>query len=194
MVSLYAFVMKGYKAVHTNAGWGGKLPWVVRNFGERANIDRWLHTLYGNNFEPDDIEKNLPGFIEKEMQFPILPAVRKNWPHHVIEWQERGQRTVFVRYEQMLVNAEGCFTEVMSTYQSDKEVDVTLVKDAIAYYSFARQAGRERGEENRQSFMRKGIKGDWKNYFSTEARQVFDHYAGDLLVELGYEPDKSWTK
>ena len=41
--------------------------------------------------------------------------------------------------------------------------------------------------------MRKGIVGDWKNYFNKEAREIFNHYAGDQLIKLGYEKDRSWV-
>jgi hypothetical protein len=53
-------------------------------------------------------------------------------------------------------------------------------------------AGRKRGEEDQFSFLRKGIVGDWRNHFSAEAAVVFDAHAGSALIELGYEPDRSW--
>ena len=61
-------------------------------------------------------------------------------------------------------------------------------------FSFERQAGRKPGEENKNSFLRKGLVGDWKNHFNTEAREIFEHYAGTCLVQLGYEQDHSWIK
>ena len=39
-----------------------------------------------------------------------------------------------------------------------------------------------------------GISGDWKNYFTPEAARVFGDYAGDLLIRLGYEPNKDWIQ
>lgn len=35
--------------------------------------------------------------------------------------------------------------------------------------------------------------GDWRNNFTQEARQVFDYYAGDELILLGYERDRDWV-
>ena len=40
--------------------------------------------------------------------------------------------------------------------------------------------------------VRKGIVGDWKNYFSREAGEVFDRHCGDVMVRLGYEADRDW--
>ena len=59
-------------------------------------------------------------------------------------------------------------------------------------YSFEHQAKRATGIEERGKFLRKGIVGDWRNYFSREARLAFDHYAGDQLLRLGYEADGTW--
>jgi len=48
--------------------------------------------------------------------------------------------------------------------------------------------------EDKKSFLRKGISGDWKTHFSLEAKQVFNYYAGDILIGLGYEKDGTWLK
>ncbi|MCP4213181.1 MAG: sulfotransferase domain-containing protein [bacterium] len=52
--------------------------------------------------------------------------------------------------------------------------------------------GRQIGEENAQSHYRKGIVGDWKNYFKEQHRTVFKERFNPLLVKLGYETDDRW--
>ena len=52
---------------------------------------------------------------------------------------------------------------------------------------------RESGVENRSSHLRKGVAGDWQNYFNAESREIFDYYAGHHLIRLGYEEDRSWV-
>lgn len=42
------------------------------------------------------------------------------------------------------------------------------------------------------STARKGIIGDWKNYFTDAHKKKFKAIAGDLLIELGYEKDLNW--
>jgi hypothetical protein len=39
---------------------------------------------------------------------------------------------------------------------------------------------------------RKGIVGDWRNYFTEDHRRVFKEVAGDVLIRLGYEKDMDW--
>src|SRR3712207_8037395 len=41
--------------------------------------------------------------------------------------------------------------------------------------------------------LRKGVVGDWRNQFSPEAREVFNRYAGEELILLGYEKDRKWV-
>ncbi len=42
-------------------------------------------------------------------------------------------------------------------------------------------------------FLRKGIVGDWKNTFTSEARGVFNRFAGEELILLDYEKDERWV-
>lgn len=47
--------------------------------------------------------------------------------------------------------------------------------------------GRKRGEEDLSSFFRKGIVGDWKNWFTSGQLASFEETAGSFLAELGYQ-------
>lgn len=40
--------------------------------------------------------------------------------------------------------------------------------------------------------FRKGVMGDWRNYFTPEHKRAFKEVAGQLLIELGYEKDLDW--
>ena len=52
--------------------------------------------------------------------------------------------------------------------------------------------GRERGQEDVMAHARKGIAGDWRNYFSDPVKQAFKTRYGGLLVATGYEKDLNW--
>ena len=68
-------------------------------------------------------------------------------------------------------------------------------EDTLDRTSFEKSTGRKRGEEDVKAVVgRKGVAGDWLNHFTPEAARVFDSLAGDLLVESGYEPDRSWVE
>ncbi len=46
--------------------------------------------------------------------------------------------------------------------------------------------GRERGAEDVQSHLRKGVHGDWKNHFTPAVEKKFREVTGGLVEDLGY--------
>jgi hypothetical protein len=54
-------------------------------------------------------------------------------------------------------------------------------------HSFQRQTGgREQGIEDQESHYRKGVPGDWRNYFDDSVMARFREVTGDSLERLGY--------
>jgi Sulfotransferase domain len=70
-------------------------------------------------------------------------------------------------------------------------MDVEMPADAFAEL-YERHAfkqitgGREAGVEDRHDHYRKGVAGDWRNYFDPSLRAYFREVTGDLLDALGY--------
>lgn len=52
--------------------------------------------------------------------------------------------------------------------------------------------GRPRGKENTAVHERKGIAGDWQNYFTDRIKKIFKARFGGVLVASGHEKDLSW--
>lgn len=52
--------------------------------------------------------------------------------------------------------------------------------------------GRKPGEEDPHHHYRKGVAGDWKQYFNEENKAYFKENWGELLIRLGYEEDQTW--
>lgn len=46
--------------------------------------------------------------------------------------------------------------------------------------------GRDRGQQSASSFQRKGVAGDWENFFTPELREMYERVSGQLLAEHGY--------
>ncbi|MCI5050082.1 MAG: sulfotransferase [Rickettsiales bacterium] len=91
-----------------------------------------------------------------------------------------------VRYEDLLTRPHA---ELKKMYQflgvtaTDEQIN-----EAVEATSFeALSGGRKSGEENVNSFFRKGVSGDWKDELSLEALRIFNENAGDLIKDLGYE-------
>ncbi len=46
--------------------------------------------------------------------------------------------------------------------------------------------------DNHRSDKRKGVVGDWVNYFTDDAKRWFKDEAGQALIDMGYEKDLNW--
>jgi len=55
-----------------------------------------------------------------------------------------------------------------------------------------RSGGRRAGSEDTKHHYRKGIAGDWRNYFSPCVKDAFKACYPDLLITLGYEENNLW--
>lgn len=146
----------------------------------------------GAGFDPTDAVGNLPSFMQLEYERPR--GSRINWTNHVGQWYRPGGRpgVAYVSFEELLTSPLTILTRGFEQL-GHQPVDEESLQEAIDRHSFQRVAGRERGVEDRTSFFRKGVAGDWRNYFTAEAAEVFDRYYGDTLIALGYEPDRSWV-
>jgi len=63
-----------------------------------------------------------------------------------------------------------------------------ILSQFLKDYTFQRLTkGRPLGDEDRRSHLRKGVPGDWQNYFNEKIDQEFKKVTGDLVSRLGYE-------
>jgi hypothetical protein len=93
-------------------------------------------------------------------------------------------------YERLLADGPAVAKELFQFMGLSNEDQ--LINDLIARSSFKFYAGRDRGQEDRKRFYRKGVAGDWRNHFTEEDKRAFKALAGDMLIRLGYEKDMSW--
>ncbi len=70
------------------------------------------------------------------------------------------------------------------------------IQRVVQKHTFEAKSRRKPGQEARSSAMRKGISGDWRNYFDPECVQMFKHEKegrwNKLLVDMGYERTLDW--
>jgi hypothetical protein len=130
-------------------------------------------------------------FSEKEIR-----GRARAWSNFVGQATEDGRKLlgdnyVEIRYEDLLENTEGEISRLLEFLGIDaREKNVRRCIEAASFEKMS--GGRKPGEEDPDSFFRKGIAGDWKNVFTGRDRQVFKEAAGDLLIKLGYEKDGDW--
>ena len=161
-------------------------------FYRDAVIPGWsqLHCKHLGIEDARDIQRYLPRFIE--YCYADGPPRRMNWSSFTNVWKNRDGY-VEARYEALLACPEHELKKILG-YLSADDIDEVKLKDCIAKFSFENvSGGRKPGEEDPRGFVRKGIVGDWKNKFTREAREVFDYYGGQTLIDLDYEADHAWV-
>ena len=154
-----------------------------REPGDRAQVEQAL----GITMTDDNMREHLADFIRFMSSYQRGCADYKS---HVRAWQAHGHASV--QYERMLVEPVAELARAL-TQVTGVPPDMPRLEDAVHRNSFEAKSRRAPGEESKGDFLRKGISGDWRNHFTAEAARVFDGYAGDLLIELGYEPDRGWV-
>jgi hypothetical protein len=102
-----------------------------------------------------------------------------------------GENYAEVRYENLLQSPEqevGRLLEFLGADAGQKTVEWCIESARFERWS----KGRERGQEDSTTLLRKGVVGDWKVVFNEQDREIFKEAAGDMLIKLGYEKSTCW--
>lgn len=153
----------------------------------KDQVKVWRNNLNFDNYK--DVKNNLPEFIEYCFTRK-QHSLRFTWSDFVKTWLNQPN-VVYVKYEDLRGQPVAELLRVVYRL-AGLSMDENTATRIVEEYSFERLTGRRPGQENSESFLRKGIVGDWKNYFSPEACKIFNYYAGRELVSLGYEEDHTW--
>lgn len=169
--------------------------WAARHTQrpEKMRVKRVYEKLFGKDYDPGEIARHLPRFIEHEFAHPGR-GTRLNWRDHIEGWyrRERSGVAYYLSYEELRRDCSDTLSRAIESLTGEA-VDPWRLETTIEKMSMKRQTGRDPGEADATQFIRKGVVGDWRNYFSREAAEIFNALAGDTLVRLGYETDKGWV-
>ena len=125
-----------------------------------------------------------------------LRGAARSWNARVGKTSEDGPALLGpnyteVRYEDLLERPNEEVSRLARFLDAD--TSEKAVQQAVDSASFERLSkGRERGQEDTASFYRKGVAGDWNNYFTERDKEIYKEEAGKLLIRLGYERDLDW--
>lgn len=107
-------------------------------------------------------------------------------------WQDPCRRgeALLIRYEDMIADEVGQFEKIIHYCEID--ISRQRLHEIIKSNSFVNRTGRRPGDEDVSSHYRKGISGDWENYFTDRIKTRFKERFGQHLIRMGYEKDLKW--
>lgn len=104
-------------------------------------------------------------------------------------WHENRDEddSIIITYEELRYNTVHTFQKILELFELDHSP--AKIEQIVELNRASRRKVRGR---NVNPFLRKGIAGDWKNYFDDEIKQLFKEKVGQMLIQLGYEEDYNW--
>jgi hypothetical protein len=123
----------------------------------------------------------------------LMDSMREYF-NSMIEWKKASlidKDVICIKYEDLIGKESNKYFKNIFSHLclkvSDDELNNILTKN-----SFSNLSGRKQGIENQKHHYRKGISGDWANYFEEIHKVIFKEIYGGELIELGYERDLNW--
>ena len=149
----------------------------------------WKKSHQNNSQEILEVREKLnnlsleSGLMEMIDRIPLV--------HEIEDWKFGQYDNILeTKYEALLENPIVAFREIFDFLKID--ISQNKLSSLVEKHSFKKITNRLPGQENVDSHFRKGISGDWKNYFTDEIKDKFKSQYGDLLIELGYEENLNW--
>jgi hypothetical protein len=153
---------------------------IIRD-GRDVTISGWFQNLrlYGEDYKkryPDLCSYIADCAQEWVCEIREARSFEQTHPDHYLE----------LRYEDLHLNFDLSVQRMLKFLDVDASGPmIEQCRNAGAFSRFSQN--RQPGEEDRVSFFRKGVAGDWKNYYDQSCLDTFMQYGGGLLRELGYE-------
>jgi hypothetical protein len=129
-----------------------------------------------------------------------------DWSRHIYAWLRFIGKNIdtnfaIVSYENLLKEPFVILTSLINKLGVPVPSEENVLK-AIERQSFENQKNYFQHLDNDQEipmgknfnlrFLRKGISGDWKNYYTKEIGRITDKYHGEMLRKLGYVREEKW--
>ncbi len=132
------------------------------------------------------------GFSDEKFSDHLLDKL-PGYKQHVTGWLKEYRGDILtIRYEEMKADYIASLQKIKLFLMIESAMDVNEVKKRYVD-DFQRIDGFNSVlKGNNSDFYRKGIVGDWKNYFSKVHKDIVKKELGALLIDLGYEQDLSW--
>lgn len=157
-----------------------KIIHIVRD-GRDVVTSSWFHQFRDKPAWFKKYENNFTDFVEYWTSEIWMKANKKCLDFKTLHPEDY----LSIRYKDLLVDPIETLGQLVSEMgiESSKE----QIKNCLESASFEKLSkGRKSGEEDKRSFYRKGVAGDWQNHFEEEDLEAFNKIAGRMMTRLGY--------
>ena len=148
-------------------------------------IRRRFEAYIGEPMDEKRLRSQLPEYID--WFFGVDRSSSLRWQQHIDEALSRPY--VRISFEDMKRNPHEAVGRAIFEVDGDSVHEKRLA-EAIDYNDFSRK----KTKSNNSHFLRAGRSGDWRNYFTRDAANRFNHHAGRALVALGYAESLDWSE
>jgi lipopolysaccharide transport system ATP-binding protein len=191
LISLY-FSWKISHAFHFP--WQFKSRELLHRLSVEEGLAAWIgegeRSRYDGQLNPPFLEKHYKR-INRENDNGITLFLQKLLDYIAdIQLSWINDDAFLIRYEDLIADEVGGFEKIVDHCRIP--VSRERLHEIIHYNRFEAVTGRHPGEEDVQAHQRKGISGDWRNYFSLSVKEKFKSRFGDVLIKTGYESDLNW--
>ena len=156
----------------------GTFDWLLK---DAEGTDR--HEFY---FNP------IPGMkLERFFDAAVIKKWASNWSETIDVFNDSpaDHRVTYEEMKEDMATALGGIFKVLGVESYEH-----LCIECEEATTFEAMSGRPPGEEDPTAKARKGIVGDWKNYFTLADGELFDALAGEQMAQVGYEENSDWVK
>jgi len=132
------------------------------------------------NLSQEEISYKITEFIENRVHQPDVVSA-------YLEFHDKVPH-LLVKYEDMINSPETVLRAILKHYGYYAEYLDGAIKKAVTNNSFkVLSDGRNPGQENTKHHFRKGVIGDWRNYFTKDHVELFNKKYDSIMRVCGYK-------
>lgn len=134
----------------------------------------------------------IPGMkLERFFDPKVIKKWCLNW-NETIDVFEHDEPDHRITYEAMKEDMAEALKPIFRLL--DVEVSNEVADACEEGSTFEQMSGRSPGQEDPTAKARKGIVGDWKDFFTLPDGELFDALSGEQMQKMGYVNDSRWVK
>lgn len=163
---------------------------VIRDLRDTL-VSRYFSVKYSHPITSENVSRNrnaLTSMSTEDGLRHIMQTVTKISANIQSSWLDSDE--LFVKYEDLIADEYTQFKRIIDHCQI--KIEDARLREVVKKNSFENRSGRQKGEEDVQSHYRKGVVGDWRNYFTDNLKAEFKERYGEILIAAGYEANNDW--